>query len=42
MPAIIIDPHQPISMELSEECRGAFDVAVWQNLQELAPSPAAA
>lgn len=39
---VSIDPHQRISMELSEECRGAVDVAVWQILQELVPSPAAA
>ena len=40
--AITIDPQQPISLDLSDECRGAVDVAVWQILQELVPSPAAA
>ena len=39
---VSIDPHQSISMELSEECRLAVDVAVWQILQELVPSPAVA
>ena len=39
---VSIDPRQPISLELSQECAGAVQVAVWQILQELVPSPIAA
>jgi hydrogenase maturation protease len=33
--AITIDPHQPISLDLSEACKQAADAAVWQITQEL-------
>jgi hydrogenase maturation protease len=39
---VTIDPLQSISMDLSEECQRALQVAVWQIMQELAASPAAA
>ncbi|KAA6464784.1 hydrogenase maturation protease [Acidobacteria bacterium AB60] len=39
---VSIDPHQSISMELTEECSGAVAVAVQQILEELACSAAAA
>ena len=40
--AITIDPHQPISMSLSPEIASAAEVAVYQILNELALSQAAA
>ncbi len=40
--AITIDPHQPISMELSEDCATAAQVAVHEILTELGTNPAEA
>jgi len=39
--AISIDPHQPISMELSIECARAAEIAVFEILEELGAGVAA-